>query len=128
VDAFEVVEPVFQEIFSRVWRGREEHLEVLSALPNERAIYTTRILEGELDNGGWYQVFGNGVDHLIQPAIEGYELLGQAGYASHLRDVVVSGFGDESPETLGEALDAAYFELAGSEEARADLIRINGIT
>jgi hypothetical protein len=124
VDDFEVVEPVFQQIFATVWHeGAEDSraLESLSAL--DRAVYATRVIEGELDNGGWYQAFGNGVDHLIEHAMSGYELLGLADYAGHLRDVHASGFTAVSPDELGTALDQAYFRLSGSELARADLIR-----
>lgn len=128
MDDFEVVEPIFQGIFARVWHSREEDLDALSELSREeRAIYATRILEGELDNGGWYQVFGNGVDHLVEPAIDGYELLGLEDYASHVREVRETEFSGDSPEAFGEALDAAYFELSGSEAARADLIRSSGL-
>jgi hypothetical protein len=128
LDDFDVVEPVFQRIFASVWLKGEEDGDALAKLPREeRAIYTTRILEGQLDNGGWYQVFGNGVDHLLEPAIDGYELLGLADYASHLREVRAVGFNDGSPDEIGEALDGAYFRLSGSEAARAHLIRSDGL-
>lgn len=124
VDAFETVEPSFQSIFSRVWASGTEDARVLHQLtPLERAIYATRIIEGMIDNGGWYAVFYNGVDHLIEPATEGYELLGLPEYAEHLRRVRVTGFGEHSPEATARALDDEYFRLSGSEEARAAALR-----
>lgn len=129
MDDFDVVEPVFQRIFTAVWSSGEEDRDTLAALSgSERAIYATRLVEGEVDNGGWYQAFGNGVDHLIEPAIDGYESLGLADYASHLRDVRAAGFGEDSPDELGEALDEAYYRLSGSEAARAHLISASGLT
>jgi hypothetical protein len=128
VDDFDVVEPVFQRVFGAVWSGRKENLDAFARLPEaERAIYATRIVEGQLDNGGWYQVFGNGVDHLLEAAIDGYELLGLADYAAHLRKVREVEFNGSSPEDIGEALDDAYFRLSGSEAACARIIRSHGI-
>jgi hypothetical protein len=120
VDAFEKVEPVFQAILARVWAGGDEDLQVLGLLtPLERAVYATRMLEGAIDNGGWYSVFYNNVDHMIEPAIDGYEVLGLPDYAEHLRNVRALGFREDSPEALGTAVDHEYFALSGSEEARA---------
>jgi hypothetical protein len=124
VDDFGTVEPVFRSIFAKVWARGSEDLDVLNSLPPiERAIYATHLLEGELDNGGWYQAFGNRNAHLIEPAIEGYELLGLPDYAAHLRDVRAMGFDEQSEDAVGEALDTAYFQLSGSEAARAAMLR-----
>jgi hypothetical protein len=124
VDDFGTVEPVFQLIFAKVWASGSEDLGVLNSLPPiERAIYATRLLEGDLDNGGWYQAFGNGKAHLIEPAIEGYQLLGLPMYAAHLRRVRAVGFDGRSEDAVGDALDKAYFALSGSEAARAAVVR-----
>ena len=118
MEAFPIVEPVFQAIHSRMGRG--DDWSVFNRLtPLERAIYATRVIEGQIDNGGWYAVFYNNTDHWVDPAIQGYELLGLPEYAEHLRRVRAIGFGEDSPEPIGEAIDAEYFRLSGSEEARA---------
>ncbi len=123
MDDFLVVEPVFRRIFATVSSRNEEDADALTNLTeDERAIYVTRILEGELDNGGWYQVFGNGVGHQLEAAVTGYERLGLPDYAALIRAVRDAGFSEQSPEALGERLDAAYFELTGSESSRAELI------
>jgi Domain of unknown function (DUF4375) len=124
MDDFATVEPVFRSIFAEVWASGAEDPEVLNRLsPADRAIYATHLLEGELDNGGWYQAFGNGVDHLIEPAIEGYELLGLAEYAGHLRNVRAAGFDEQSEDPVGGALDSAYSRLSGADAARAAMVR-----
>jgi len=128
-EALAVVEPVFQRIFDVVWASGAESSEALNSLSDaERAIYATRVIEGQLDNGGWYQVFGNGVDHLIGPAIDGYLLLGLPEYAAVLTEVRAESFGEDSPEELGERLDNAYFALSGSEEARASLVKSRNLS
>jgi hypothetical protein len=114
---FDAVEPFFQSVHARVWTDGSEDLSGLS--PLESAIYATRVLEDDIDNGGHYQAFGNGTDQLIEPAIEGYEHLGLPAYAAHFRHVRAIGFHEHSPEEVGESLDDAYFRLSGSEEARA---------
>jgi hypothetical protein len=122
-DDYAIVEPVFKSILAKVWASGDEDVEVLTNLsPVDRAIYATHILEGELDNGGWYQAFFNGTDRLIEPAIEGYELLGLPDYAAHLRTVRALGFHAGAEESLGNALDRAYFRLSGSDGARARLV------
>ena len=124
MDDFSTVDPVFQSTFAKVWARGSEDEEVLNRLPPiDRAIYATRVLEGELNNGGWYQAFGNGVDHLIEPAIEGYELLGLPEYAAHLRAVRAAGFDERSEDAVGAGLDNAFFRLSGSEAARAAIVR-----
>jgi Domain of unknown function (DUF4375) len=102
----------------------EEILENLERLsPVERAIYATRTIEHDLDDGGFYLVFADADDALIEPAIEGYVLLGLPRYAALLRTVREVRFGDESSEELSETLDARYASLRGAERARARLLR-----
>lgn len=117
----EQVERAYQALRARVWDADdgdddEAHLRALS--PTERAIYVTRELEDELADGGWYLVFANEDDALIEPAIEGYELLGCPAYAAHLREVRASGYGDDSDDDAGERLDDLFATLDGSEAAR----------
>jgi hypothetical protein len=125
---FRIVEPVFRGIHARVWPDGADRPRALSILgEDELAIYVTRLLEGQVDNGGWYQLFGNGEDYLIEPAIAAYEHLGLPDYAEVVRAVRDAGFAEDSPEELGERLDARYFRLSGSENARADLVRDRGL-
>lgn len=115
------VEREYRALRDRVWDtdGGDDDEGSLAALsPLERAVYVTRELEDELADGGWYLVFANEDDGLIEAAIAGYELLGCPAYAAHLREVRSSGYGDESSDDEGERLDARYLDLTGSEDAR----------
>jgi hypothetical protein len=119
------VEPVFQRVYDEVWANGVEDLQAVGGV--ERAIYATWVLEGDVDNGGWYQAFGNGTDSLIEPAIDGYELMGLPEYASVLREVRAQNFDENSPDEVGERLDRLWFELSGTEEARARLVDAHGL-
>lgn len=117
----EQVERAYQALRARVWdadEGDDDDASLVALTPLERAIYVTRELEDELADGGWYLVFANENDRLIDVAIEGYELLGCPAYAAHLREVLGCGFGDESDDDEGERLDDLYAALDGSEAAR----------
>ena len=127
MDDFDVVAPVFQRIFARLGTALDLPAAVDALPAAERAIVATSIVEGEVDNGGWFQLFGNGNDGMIEPAILGYERLGLPDYAAVLRDVRSRNFNEGSPEALGDALDAADFALSGSEAARAALVRSEGM-
>jgi hypothetical protein len=93
----------------------------------ERALWTTRFLEGELADGGWYLVFADEREWVIKPAIRAYELLGLPAYAAHLRQVIASGYGDASTEDEGERLDEAFATLSGADEAREAFIAREGL-
>jgi hypothetical protein len=131
VDDSSLVRAVFERIRARVLSGDGDDVvgpEVVAALPPlERAVYTTRALEDELADGGWYLIFANEDEDLVTPALAGYGLLGLPAYADHLREVLAAGYGDESSEAEGERLDDAFAALSGSEEARAAAIREAGL-
>jgi Domain of unknown function (DUF4375) len=117
----EIVQAEYTRIREQAWDRDEgdDNDEVLSSLPElDRAIYVTRELEEELADGGWYLVFANEDDYLIEPAIAAYELLGLPAHAAHLRDVVASGYGDTSTEDAGDELDEAFRALPSAEAAR----------
>lgn len=116
-----IVQTEYARIRELVWdrdSGDDNDDVLVSLTPLDRALYVTRELEEELADGGWYLVFANEDDYLIAPAIAAYELLGLEAHASHLRDVVAVGFGDDSTEDAGDRLDEAYRTLSGAEEAR----------
>lgn len=117
----EIVQAAYARIREQVWDRDEgdDNDEALASLSDlDRAIYVTRELEEELADGGWYLVFANEDDYLIQPGIAAYELLGLPDYAAHLRDIVASGYGDDSSEDAGDAHDESFRSLAGAEAAR----------
>jgi hypothetical protein len=119
------VQRVYAGARERVWDADEgdDNDDALARLPPlDRAVYVTRELEQELADGGWYLVFANEDDYLIEQAIGAYELLGLPRYAGHLREVRDSGFGDDSTEEEGDRLDRHFAKLSGAEAGRARAI------
>jgi hypothetical protein len=117
----EIVQAEYVRIREQVWDRDEgdDNDDVFASLPElDRAIYVTRELEEELADGGWYLVFANEDESLIEPAIAAYELLGLEAHAAHLRDVLAGGYGDLSSEDDGDRLDETYRALTGAEAAR----------
>jgi hypothetical protein len=129
VEAADAVRRVYERTANRILdsEGTDDPAAIASLSEAERAVYVTRALEDELDDGGWYLVFANSNDHRIDPAIEAYELLGLPRYAELLRAVRTVGLDDDSPDGLSERLDSRYGRLTGAEQARARLIRSMGL-
>ena len=124
-----IVQREYERLRARVWDeddgdDLDEALGLLS--PTERAIYVTRELEAELAEGGWYLVFANGDELLVELAVEAYGLLGLPRYVAHLREVIDSGFGEDSSDGDGERLDERYARLRGAEPARKRLLEGHG--
>ena len=122
----DLVRQVYERIRSRVWDvddGDDDAAAFGRLTREERAIYATKELEEELAEGGWSFVFANADDESIEPALEGYELLGLPRYAALLRAVRREGYTDEAPESDCERLDHRFERLSGADRARARLIR-----
>jgi hypothetical protein len=122
----ELVRHVYERIRAQVWDaddGDDDDAALRRLTREERAIYATMELEDELAEGGWSFVFANADDGLIEPAIDGYELLGLRRYAALLRAVRRDGYTDLGPESAGERFDARFERLSGADRARARLIR-----
>jgi len=118
----ETVQREYARVRERVWdadEGDDDEVALALLTPLERALYVTRELEEELADGGWYLVFANEDDRKIPYAVEAYEFLGLPEYARHFREVLDSGFGDESSEDESDRVDREYAALSGAEAARA---------
>jgi hypothetical protein len=132
VDAFLVVDPVFQAAMDRLGPlAIDPH-----ALANEpagvRAIVATRMVDGLVEMGGWVSVFIESQADMLPVAIDGYRLLGLDQHASLATRALRRGFvppgpGDDEPDdsaefAFWEDLEAAWFELPSPEAARAAYI------
>jgi hypothetical protein len=121
----DAVQREYARVRELVWdadEGDDDDDALARLTPLERALYVTRELEEELADGGWYLVFANEDDYLIGPAIEAYAYLGLPDYARHFREVLESGFGDESSEDESDRFDREYATLSGAEAARVRAI------
>src|SRR5712692_2212603 len=73
--------------------------------PGVRMYFSIRMVEGEIGNGGFAQVFENGVDEYFPDAKAGYLLLGDPASA-HLLDRAASAASDDAAlDALNETLD-----------------------
>ena len=119
-----------EEIFQRLV---DEHPDVFdpevlaSRPPATRMLIATRVIEGQVDNGGWPAVFYNAADGLLPAAIEGYRLLGLEGHANLAERIRAHGWteptDDRPDDPAWETYDAEWFGLPDSEVARAEYIR-----
>ena len=119
------VQPVLERLLDEASSGQPS--EPLACLPDwtpgQQAIVATRVIQGEIDNGGAPAVFYNAVDSLLVDAIDGFRLLGLEEHANALADLVASGLSEDSPEGADDAFHEAWFSLPDTEPARAAYIR-----
>ena len=123
VDAFLVVDPVFQAAMDRLGERATDPTALADEPAGIRAIVTTRIVDGVVDNGGWVTLL-IGSAQIVPLAIEGYRLLGLDAHASLAARALARGF-DPKDDAFWEDLDEAWFELPSAEAARAAFIGAN---
>ena len=122
------VERVFQRLVEHDARVLDPAA-LLTYAPGIRMLVSTRVIEGEVDNGGWPAVFYNGVDGHLPAAIEGYRLLGLDDHAALAARVRAHGWtqpGDPTPNDRSwDDFDAFWMGLPDAEEARARYVLEN---
>jgi len=124
--------------------GPEARDDVILALPiGTKAIYTTWLVDVEVNNGGFEQFFFSPSSRYAGIALRGYELLGAEEYAAIMRaaiatyeserDVIaphrdagtLDAFRDSHRHTTLDEVDQRYYALGDRiYEAWADFIRI----
>jgi hypothetical protein len=95
LSADEVGDAVVQHVHLRIntdFGGEWEHEpEVVRALPpGVRAVYTTWLVDAEVNNGGFNQFFFNPAGQHAGDALAGYELLGAEDYAVVMRAAIAT--------------------------------------
>ena len=123
---FDEVERTFQAIIEHDDGVFDpEHLR--SCPEGVRILIATRVIEGQVNNGGWPAVFYNGADGHLAGAIDGYRRLGLDEHASIAARVLAHGWTEpkdgEPADDVWEAFDGAWFRLPDPETARARYIR-----
>ena len=125
---FGQVEPVFQHLAERDPRIFDPPV-LATYPPGVRMLISTRVIEGQVDNGGWPAVFYNGVDGHLPAAVEGYRLLGLADHAAVAERVRAHARTDRAggapTDATWDDVDAAWNGLPGAEEARARYVLEN---
>ena len=91
LSADEVADAIVQHVHHRVagaW-GREAPI-IRSLAPGIRAIYTTWLVDAEVNAGGFHQYFFNSSGQYAGDALAGYELLGAEDYAGIMRSAIAT--------------------------------------
>lgn len=132
LSADEIGDAVVQHVHLRVagaW-GREAPI-IRSLAPGVRAVYTTWLVDAEVNAGGFRQYFFNSSGQYAGEALAGYELLQAEEYAAVMRSAIatfeidrqrLAAFEAEDPELAGSPVDAALHEVDQRYYALGDRI------
>lgn len=91
LSADEIADAVVQHVHLRVagaW-GREPQI-IRGLSPGVRAIYSTWLVDAEVNNGGFNQFFFNSSGQYAGDALAGYELMGADEYAAVMRSAIAT--------------------------------------
>ena len=132
LSADEIGDAVVRHVHLRVagaW-GREAPI-IRSLAPGVRAVYTTWLVDAEVNAGGFRQYFFNSSGQYAGEALAGYELLQAEEYAAVMRSAIatfeidrqrLAAFETEDPELAGSPADAALHEVDQRYYALGDRI------
>jgi hypothetical protein len=129
LSADEIGDAVVQHVHLRVAGAWGREAPIIHALPpGIRAIYTTWLVDAEVNAGGFRQYFFNSSGRYAGEALAGYELLGIEEYAAVMRSAIatfeidrerLAAFEVEDPEVLADGraraaldeIDQRYYAL-----------------
>jgi hypothetical protein len=126
ISADEVGDAIVQHVELRVAAAGEENRDaVVRSLPaGTRAIYTTWLVDVEVNNGGFNQFFFNPYGQFAGLALAAYELLGAEEYAAVMRGAIATYeaerermapfYESDSPEAFSESYE--HTELDESDQ------------
>lgn len=110
LSADEIADAIVQHVHLRAagaW-GREAPV-IRSLAPGIRAIYTTWLVDAEVNDGGFHQYFFNSSGQYAGEALAGYELLGADDYAAIMRSAIATFEIDRERLAAYEADDPEVF-------------------
>jgi hypothetical protein len=133
LSADDVADAIVQHVHHRVAGAWGREAPIIRALPaGVRAIYTTWLVDAEVNAGGFHQFFFNSSGQYAGDALAAYELLGAEDYAAIMRSAIATYEIDrdqlapveaEDPETFaGSAVHAALREVDQRYYALGDRI------
>jgi hypothetical protein len=129
LSADDIADAIVQHVHLHVAGAWGREAPIIRALPpGVRAIYTTWLVDAEVNAGGFHQYFFNSSGQYAGDALAGYELLGAEEYAGIMRSAIatfeidreqLSSFEADDPELLAESsvhaalrdLDQRYYTL-----------------
>jgi hypothetical protein len=91
LSADDVADAIVQHVHLRVAGAWGREAPIIRALPpGVRAIYTTWLVDAEVNAGGFHQYFFNSSGQYAGDALSGYELLGAEEYAAIMRSAIAT--------------------------------------
>jgi len=91
LSADEIGEAIVQHVHFRVAGAWGSEAPIIRTLPpGVRAIYTTWLVDAEVNAGGFHQYFFNSSGQYAGDALAGYELLGAEEYAALMRSAIAT--------------------------------------
>jgi hypothetical protein len=100
--------------------GREAPI-IRSLASGIRAIYTTWLVDAEVNDGGFHQYFFNSSGQYAGDALAGYELLGAEEYAAIMRSAIATFEIDRERLAAFEADDPEVFAESPAHSALRDV-------
>jgi hypothetical protein len=130
VDAFLVVDPVFQAAMERLGPSASDPSTLAEEPAGIRAVVATRMVDGLVANGGWTAVFSEGQQGILPLAVDGYWLLGLEEHALLAAKAAGRAFTAVEPANaeefaFWEELEGAWLDLPSPEAARAAYVGAN---
>ncbi|HEY7235897.1 MAG TPA: DUF4375 domain-containing protein, partial [Gemmatimonadaceae bacterium] len=91
LSADEVADAIVQHVHKCVGGAWGREAPIIRSLPaGVRAIYTTWLVDAEVNAGGFHQYFFNSSGQYAGDALAGYELLGAEEYAAIMRSAIAT--------------------------------------
>lgn len=92
----EIEQAILEYAVEKIYQGTETEIQAFTKLPRGfQIVYTTRVLEDEVNNGGFNQYFYNSSGQFADKAVESYQALGLYDHAQIVREAIQV-FNDES--------------------------------
>lgn len=138
----EVEYSVFKALIPLISGGHDDEYEKFAALSRGlRMLWSTLLLDGEVNNGGFNQFFFNNSGQFAMDAVEGFRLIGAEQHAQLTEEAIalffkeapklrrfwrprtLQGFSESYRHTQSGELDRRYYALADPSVLRVQYIR-----
>jgi hypothetical protein len=120
LSADEIGDAILQHVEWRVKAHGGDTMAAVEELPaGTRAIYTTFLVDAEVNNGGFNQFFYNPSGEFAGHALAGYELLGGEEYAAIMRAAIATR--ESERERMAQFYDAGTLEAMSQSYEHTEL-------
>lgn len=120
----EIGDAVVHHVAHKVGRDTSRTPAILRSLaPGVQAIYTTWLVDVEVNNGGFNQFFFNPSAELAGDALVGYELLAAEDYASVMRAAIATH--ESERDRMATFYDAGTLEALSASYAHTELDEVD---